>query len=100
VYDPATGHLAPEFLADFCTGNQPNGIDVHWHDTSKDMDSSDMGAHAGVLVVAYEKRNALRWYDPQKGSLLDTAEVPAPAGIPVGADGTVFVSTGDRIVKL
>ena len=59
-----------------------------------------MDAHAGVLVVAYEKRNALRWYDPQAGALLDTAEVPAPAGVAVGADGAVFVSTGDRIVKL
>jgi hypothetical protein len=100
VYDPATGNLAPEYLADFGTGKQPNGIDVQWDDASNDMDASDMDAHAGVLVVAYEKRNALRWYDPQKGSRLDTAEVPTPAGLAVGADGTVFVSTGDRIVKL
>ena len=100
VYDAATGNLAPEFQADYGTGPQPNGIEVQWEDTSKEMDASDMDAHAGVLVVAYEKRNALRWYDPQKGTLLDTAEVPTPAGIAVGAAGTVFVSTGDRIVKL
>ena len=73
---------------------------MQWDDDSKEMDASDMDAHAGVLVVAYEKRNALRWYDPQKGSLLDTAEVPTPAGVAVGAAGTVFVSSGDRIVKL
>ena len=100
VYDPATGKLAPEFQADFGTGKQPNGMEVQWDAASKDMDGSDMDAYAGVLVVAYEKRNALRWYDPQKGTLLDTAELPAPAGVAVGADGTVFVSTGDRIVKL
>lgn len=100
VYDGATGKLAPEFQVDFGTGKQPNGIDVQWDDSSKEMDASDMDAHAGVLVVAYEKRDALRWYDLQKGSLLGTAEMPTPAGVAVGADGTVFVSTGDRIVKL
>jgi hypothetical protein len=100
VYDPATGKLAPQYLADFGTGKQPNGMDVQWDDASKDMDASDMDAHAGVLLVAYEKRNALRWYDPQTGKLLDTAEVPAPSGLAVGADGAVFVSTGDCIVKL
>ncbi|MCY2991143.1 MAG: hypothetical protein NTY19_25175 [Planctomycetota bacterium] len=100
VYDAATGKLSPQFQADFGTGPQPNGIDVQWDDASKDMDASDMDAHAGVLVVAYEKRNALRWYDPQAGTLLDTVELPAPAGVAVGADGTVCVSTGDRIVRL
>ena len=100
VYDPVTGKLAPQFQADFGTGKQPNGMDVQWDDASKDMDASDMDAHAGVLVVAYEKKNALRWYDPQTGKLLDTAEVPAPAGLAVGTDGTIFASTGDRIVKL
>lgn len=100
VYDPATGKLAPQFQADFGTGKQPNGIEVQWDDASKNMDASDMDAHAGMLLVAYEKRNALRWYDPQTGKLLDTAEVPAPSGLAVGADGAVFVSTGNRIVKL
>jgi hypothetical protein len=100
VHDPATGNLLPEFQADLGLGKQPNGIDVHWDDASDDRDASDMDAHAGVLVVAYAKRNAVRWYDPQKGSRVDTAEVPAPAGVAVGADGAVFVSTGDRIVKL
>jgi hypothetical protein len=100
VYDPASGNLAPQFQADYGTGPQPNGIDVQWDDASNEMDASDMDAQAGALVVAYAKRNALRWYDPQKGARLDTAEVPAPAGVAIGAGGTVFVSTGDRIVKL
>jgi hypothetical protein len=100
VYDAASGNLAPQFQADYGTGPQPNGIDVQWDDASNDMDASDMDAQAGVLVVAYAKRNALRWYDPQKGARLDTAELPAPAGVAVGAGGTVFVSTADRIVKL
>jgi hypothetical protein len=100
VYDATTGRLAPQFQADYGTGPQPNGIDVQWDDASNDMDASDMDAQAGVLVVAYAKRNALRWYDPQKGTRFDTAELPAPAGVAVGATGAVFVSTGDRIVKL
>jgi hypothetical protein len=100
VYDPATGKLAPQYLADFGTGKQPNGMDVQWDDASNDMDASDMDAHAGLLAVAYEKRNAVRWYDPPSGKLIATAEIPSPAGIAVGAEGTVFVSTGDRVVKL
>ena len=100
VYDAATGRLAKRTVAGTAVGEQPVMVDVQWDPANDDMDASDMDAHAGVLVVAYEKRNALRWYDSQKGSLLDTAEVPAPAGVAVGADGAVFVSTGDRIVKL
>ncbi len=59
-----------------------------------------MDAHAGVLVVAYEKKELIAWYDPQTGGLLDTAEVPSPAGVAVGADGVIFVSSADRVVKL
>ena len=100
VYDAATGRLAKRTVAGTAVGEQPVMVDVQWDPANDDMDASDMDAHAGVLVVAYEKRNALRWYDPQKGSLLDVAEMPTPAGVAVGADGTVFVSTGERIVKL
>ena len=100
VYDAETGRLAKRTVAGTAVGEQPVMIDVQWDPANDDMDASDMDAYAGVLVVAYEKRNALRWYDPQAGALLDTAEVPAPAGVAVGADGAVFVSTGDRVVKL
>ena len=100
VYDAATGQLAKRTVAGTALGDYPVMIDVQWDPATDDMDASDMDAHAGVLVVAYEKRNALRWYDPQTGKLLDTAEVPAPSGLAVGTDGVVFVSTGDRIVKL
>jgi hypothetical protein len=100
AYDAATGRLAKRTEAFTAIGAYPVMIDVQWDPATDDMDASDMDAQAGVLVVAYAKRNALRWYDPQKGALLDTAEVPAPAGVAVGADGTVFVSTGGRVVKL
>jgi hypothetical protein len=100
VYDAATGQLAKRTVAGTAVGAYPVMIDVQWDPATDDMDATDMDAHAGVLVVAYEKRNALRWYDPQNGSLLDTAEMPTPAGVAVGADGTVFVSTGGRVVKL
>jgi hypothetical protein len=100
VYDAATGRLAKRTVAGTAVGEQPVMIDVQWDPANDDMDASDMDAHAGVLVVAYEKKNSLRWYDPQTGVLLDTAEVPSPAGVAVGADGVVFVSSGDRVVKL
>jgi hypothetical protein len=100
VYVAATGRLAKRTVAGTAVGEQPVMIDVQWNPANDDMDASDMDAHAGLLVVAYEKKNALRWYDPQTGVLLDTAEVPSPAGVAVGADGVVFVSSGDRVVKL
>ena len=100
VYDAATGRLAKRTVAGTAVGEQPVMIDVQWDPANDDMDASDMDGHAGVLVVAYEKKNSLRWYDPQTGGLLDTAEVPSPAGVAVGADGVIFVSSGDRVVKL
>lgn len=100
VYDAATGRLAKRTVAGTAVGEQPVMIDVQWDPTNDEMNASDMDAHAGVLVVAYEKKNALRWYDPQTGGLLDTVEVSSPAGVAVGADGVIFVSSGNRVVKL
>jgi hypothetical protein len=100
VFETNSGKLEPRFQADFGTGKQPNGIEVQWSPESKAMDASDMDAHDGVLVVAYQNQNALRWYDPESGALLDTAEISAPAGVTVSKGGAIFVSTGERIVKL
>lgn len=100
VYHAATGRLAKRTVAGTAVGEQPVMIDVQWDPANDDMDASDMDAYAGVLVVAYEKKNSLRWYDPQTGGLLNTAEVPSPAGVAVGADGVIFVSSGDRVLKM
>ena len=100
VYDAATGDLAKRTIAGTNIGPMPIMIDVQWDPAANVMDATDMDAHDGVLVVAYEKRNALRWYDPKSGNLLDTAEVASPQGITIGAKGEVYVATGDRVVRL
>lgn len=100
VFDAATGKLAQRTISGTNVGNLPIKLDVQWDQAVNDMDATDMDAHGGVLVVAYEKRNALRLYDPKTGELLDTAEVAAPQGVTVGAGGMVYVATGDRVVKL
>ena len=81
VYDAATGCLAKRTVAGTVVGEQPVMIDVQGDPANDDMDASDMAAHAGVLVVAYEKKNSLRWSDPQTGGLLETAEVLGRWGI-------------------
>jgi hypothetical protein len=100
VYDAATGKLAPRTVAGTAIGDMPVMIDVQWNATDDKADATDMDAHEGTLIVAYEKRNAVRWYDPKTGALLDTLEIAAPQGITVGTAGEVFVATENRIVAL
>lgn len=100
VYDPATGQFAKRTVAPTNIGNLAMEIQVQWDPASNDIDGTDMDAYQGILVVAYAKRNALRWYDPQTFQLVDTAEVTAPQGVTIGAKGTVYVTTEDRIVRL
>jgi hypothetical protein len=100
AYDAATGKLARRTVSGSAVGEIPVGIDVQWDPTGNSLDATDMDARGGLLVVAYEKRNALRWYDPATGKLLDTTEVPAPQGVTLGADRVAFVTTGDRVVKV
>ena len=70
--------LTPDTVTGTFLGPIPNKIDVHWDLNTQDVDASDMDVHDGVLVVAYEKRGALRWYHPHTGELLATVEIPAP----------------------
>ena len=100
VYDAATGALAPRTEASTALGGVPVKIDVHWDTATEDIDASDMDIHNGVLVVSYDKRNGLRWYDPKTGEKLDTTEIPAPQGIAVSDNGTVYISTENRVVTL
>jgi hypothetical protein len=66
----------------------------------EDKGAIDMTIRNGVLAVSYQSQNEVRWYDPKTGTLLDTAAVPAPSGIAVGASGAVYVSSGDKVVRL
>lgn len=100
VYDATTGKLARRTLAGSAVGDIPVMIDVQWDQAVDTQDATDMDAHDGALVVAYGKHNALRWYDPKSGALLDTVHVPSPQGIAVGSGGVVYATTADRIVAL
>ena len=96
------GHRDPQsvYIYDAATGKMLRKIDVRWDAAAKDTDASDMDLHEGVLAVAYAKRNVLRWLDPKTGKQLGSAEIPAPQGVAVGAGGTTYITTGDRIVRL
>ncbi len=100
VYDAATGALAARTMVPTAVGNVPDKLDVHWDPANREIDATDMDAHDGVLVVAYAKRNALRWYDPKTGEKLDTTEIDSPQGVTVGEKGLIYVSSGERIMTL
>lgn len=100
IFDAATGKLASHGMAATGIGPVPVKIDVQWNPGTKEIDATDMDAHGGLVVVAYAKHDALRWYDAKTGELLDTATVPVPQGVTVGERGAVYVSTSNRIVRL
>lgn len=86
------------------SGNIEGGFDVRWDKQSTDAEgnalATDMDASDAAVVVAYLARNAIRWYDPATGALLDQAEVPSPAGVAAVGDGTVYVTSGNSILRL
>ena len=60
-----------------------------------DLDAND----SDDLVLSYPDYNRIRWIT-SGGKGLDWAEVPNPQGVSLAHDGTVFVTTGDKICKL
>jgi hypothetical protein len=62
--------------------------------------ATDMDIRGGVLVVAYKSQNVIRWYDPATGVLLDSAAVASPSGVAVSPKGAIFVTTGQKIVRV
>ena len=80
AYDAATGKLARRTVSGSAVGEIPVGIDVQWDPANNDMDATDMDARDGVLVVAYEKRNALRWYEPEDRQAAGYRRGARPAG--------------------
>ncbi|HEV3031554.1 MAG TPA: FlgD immunoglobulin-like domain containing protein, partial [Polyangia bacterium] len=103
------GHREPQriFVSRADTGRGARAFEVGWDAPSYDADAeealtgaTDMDVRDGVLVVAYSSRNVVRWYDPMTGKSLGAAGVAAPAGVAVGPAGTVYVTTGDKIVRL
>lgn len=96
------GKVNPQriFVYNAQTGAMARNLDVRWDAQKTDCDGSDMDSYAGVLVVVYAKQNTIRWYNVTTGALLDSATVPAPQGITVGAEGVVYLTTADKVVKL
>jgi len=86
------------FLSDAATGKTTGvrAFDVTWGNPG----ATDMDIHDGVLVLAYRAQNAIRWYSPTNGALLATATVNKPAGVTVGSNRVVYVSTSNTVVSL
>ncbi len=87
------------YVTDSATGAPGKNIDVRW-DAGRDVDATDMDIGSGVLVVAYAAKNTIRWYNPATGQIIDSATISSPQGVTVGEDGTVFVSSGTKVVSL
>ena len=96
IYDAATGEKALRGAP----APLPTRIDVHWEPTNTVVEATDMDVNGGVLVVAYAKKDALRWYDTQTGEKLDRANIESPQGVTVGVNGLIYISSGDSIVTL
>lgn len=96
------GHINPKSIHVYnaTKGGITRNIDVRWDAASDPSDDADMDIKGSVLVVAYTAKNAIRWYNPATGALIDTATVKTPAGVSVAADGTVYVSSGSTIYHL
>ena len=96
------GKVNPQMLYVYnaTTGAMARKLDVRWDATTKDIVATDMDIHDGVLVVIYPAINTIRWYNPATGALLDSAETPTLQGVTVGNDGTVYLTSGEKVVKL
>src|SRR5579862_1261198 len=103
------GHFSPQrvHVSNARTGVGVRALDVSWDSPEPDQrtdevnhGATDMDVRNGVLVVAYKAKNAIHWYNSTTGALVGTAEVPSPSGLAIGAGGIVYVTTGDRIVRV
>ena len=103
------GHHFPQrvHVSDAKTGNPLRVLAVDWEPPFPYLYGSDARGGAtdiavahGVIVVAYQARDAVCWFDARTGAHLATARVRSPSGVAVDGRGTVFVATGDRVVRL
>lgn len=103
------GHLAPQrvHVSDPRTGKPLRTLPVDWEPPLPFMigqapqpGAADLAVGRGLVVVSYPSRDGICWFDARTGALRATAHVRAPAGIAMDRRGTVFVASGDRIVRL
>jgi hypothetical protein len=103
------GHLAPQrvYVSDAKSGQTRRTFTVDWEPPFPNRlgagvtdGATGMAIARGAVVIAYAARGAISWYDAATGAHLATAHVPAPSGVATDRAGTVFVTTGDRTVRL
>jgi len=86
------------------TGEHRTGWDINWSNESRAADADrngqflDMDARGDQVVVAFRRHDAVRWYDPQTGRVVDQIAVPAPRAISIGAEGRAYAVSGDKVV--
>jgi hypothetical protein len=103
------GHHVPQrvHVSDARTGKPLRALSVDWAPPLPQLSGLEaqggataMAVAGGVLVVAYQAHDAVSWFDARTGAHLASARIPSPAGVAVDGRGTVFVATGDRVVRL
>ncbi|HVZ89461.1 MAG TPA: FlgD immunoglobulin-like domain containing protein [Polyangia bacterium] len=94
-------------VSDAKTGRPLRTLSVDWepplpslHGASALGGATDMAVGGGLVAVSYPTRDAICWFDARTGALRATAHVGSPAGLAMDRRGTVFVASGDRIVRL
>ena len=103
------GHHFPQrvHVSDAKTGKPLRTLAVDWEPPFPSLyggdardGATDIAVAHGVIVVAYQARDAVCWFDARTGAHLATARVRSPSGVAIDSRGTVFIATGDRVVRL
>jgi len=58
-----------------------------------------IAAHDGVAVISYRTHDRVRWIDLKDGREMASANLPAPDGITMDADGVAWIVTSDGVVR-
>lgn len=97
------GQVEPQriFVYNNQTGAKLREFDLDWKGDPKERRVADLAVMPnGMLAVAYPAKNTVRWLDPESGEVRFETEIENPRALASGAEGQLYVASGDRIVRL
>ena len=74
-------------------------LSSQWSISGTTYTAKDLDVNGSAIVLAYPQANRIRWIDAN-GVELDWADVAQPHGVSIASDGSVLVTTGDKICRL
>ena len=78
----------------------PAGEHISYINPYMDMAARKVPKTGPQLIVSYFTHDTVRWLNPAKGTVLDTATVEKPKGVAIDNDGRFLVISGQSIVQL